>query len=407
MKFKWDPIYVKYSFYASLTLFAGIAFYNILDNLSGFVSAIRGGLGWFRWLVSPFIIGGFIAYFLNPGVRWFERFVWSHIGFLNRKVRMRRNLSILSVFLILVLLTGSLVFFVSPQIASNVQEISRRAPEYIRLSEAFLNDLSTNLEQIDIDNLTETVEGYLNRFLIQFDTFVDENLGEIFTRAITITAGLLNVILGIVISFYILADKDSFKRISRKTLRAFFAPQNACRIEDFFREADALFSKYIVGKSLDSFIIGVMCFIGLRVLDIRYALLLSVIVAVTNMIPYFGPFIGMVPAAFLTFFDSPAKALWVILFILALQQFDGLFLGPKILGNSVGLPPFWIIFSIIVGGKLAGILGMLIGVPVFGVVWLLLTRIFDTMTRAQEQRARVCGPEVCPGADGPDGPLEK
>ena len=204
----------------------------------------------------------------------------------------------------------------------------------------------------------------------------------------SITSGILNFILALIIAFYMLMDKESFKEGVEKLLSVVMLDESVIKIKDFGREADELFGKFIVGKSIDSFIIGCMCLIGLSLMNIRYALLLAVMVGITNMIPYFGPFIGGVPAVLVTFFDSPVKALWVILFILALQQFDGLFLGPKILGDSVGLSPFWIIFSIVVGGGIAGVLGMFLGVPIFAIIRLLTIRIIDKQLEKKKNRTK-------------------
>lgn len=401
MKNRLDRQYLKYSFYASLTLFSAIVFYRILGDLPAFWGTVRSLFGWLRWLISPFILAAFIAYFLNPGVRWFEEHLFSRWEVFSRRTRMRRNLSVLLVYAILFGFLGTLVVYVAPQVSANVREIVRRGPEYIRLSQDLLRDIAENLEQHNMHEVVVTVERGILDFGTRIDGIIQENLEQFVERAIQLTAGLINLILGVIVSMYLLSDKDYFKRGARRFLCGTFSPRNARRIERFLKESDELFSRYLVGKSLDSFIIGVLCFIGMWILGIRYALLLSVIVAVTNMIPYFGPFIGMIPAGLLTFFDSPLRALWVVLLIFGLQQFDAFYLGPKILGKSVGLPPFWIIFSIIVGGKLAGVLGMLLAVPFFGVLWLLLARLFDWLVTVQEDREKSCSlPE---GGKGPPG----
>lgn len=391
MKIKWDPLYLKYTFYASLTILLGIVFYHVADNLIPFLGSLNRIFLWMRRLLSPFIIGGFIAYFLNPGVRWFDRQVFGKIRVLEKWKKLRRGLSVSAVYLIVFGLTITLLIFIVPQIASNIREISRRVPEYIRFSEQMIAQWSEDLSRVRIDNFAGYVQENVRRYFTWFEEYTSHLLSDVVSSALAFTTGVLNVLLGFVISVYLLADKESFRRVAARVVCSLFSPSRARSIQEFFAEADQLFSRYIVGKSLDSLIIGILCFIGLNILNVRYALLLSAIVGVTNMIPYFGPFIGMVPAGILTLFDSPGKALWAVLFILALQQFDGLVLGPRILGNSVGLPPFWIIFSIIVGGKLAGVMGMLLGVPVFGVVWILMRRISDRMIDSQNRRAESCG----------------
>lgn len=389
MRIKWDRQYLKYTFYASLTIIIAIAFFHMVDNLSIFVNSIRTGFRWTQRLISPFIVATFIAYLTNPGVRWFENRVYGRIPALNTRHRVKRNASIATVFLILASAIIGLVMVVAPQIAANVREIAKRAPEYAAFFENLVQNWSEEISAMRFYNVNvyeylEPVEKKVISYFSQVGELLDTMVTVVVNRALVITSGFLNFLLGLVISFYALADKESFKKGIERFLRAFLSGQRVEGIKAFGREADLLFSRFIVGKTLDSVIIGILCYIGMSILNVRYALLLSVVVGVTNMIPYFGPFIGMVPAGFLTLFEGPVKALWVVLFILALQQFDGLYLGPKILGNSVGIPPFWVIFSIVVGGKLFGVMGMFLGVPVFGVIRLLVFRILDQLVAQKE-----------------------
>lgn len=377
MKVQWDKQYLKYSLYASLAIIIAIGFFQILDNLSPIMDNITGSFGWVRRVLSPFIIGGFIAYILNPGVRWFETTLYNQIKFIAAKKKLHRMISILTVYAILVSLITMLIVFVAPQISNNIRDMLRRFPEYVNITSDWLEYWSNDVGLENLYNVTDYIEKNIREIFDTTSQVLQYLVDNIFISVISITSGVLNFLLGLIISFYMLADKESFKIAIERFLRATMKDDTVDKVKDFGREADDLFSKFIIGKSLDSFIIGLICLIGLRMMNIRYVLLLSAIVGITNMIPYFGPFIGGVPAVIITFFDSPIKALWVILFILALQQFDGLILGPKILGDSVGLRPFWIIFAIVVGGKLAGVLGMFLGVPVFAIVRLLVIRYID------------------------------
>lgn len=392
MRIKWDREYLKYTFYASLTIMIAIVFYHAVHNLSIFVGTIGFAFRWVRKLISPFIIAAFIAYLLNPGVRWFETKVFSRIKGLEDKRRLKRNASILVIFLLLGGLITTLAIIIAPEIVTNIRDIGTRAPEYAIFVENNIQRWSEELMSLRFYNVNiyEFIEPYQERLTGYFDQvgeLLDMMVGMLVNRVFAITSGLLNFSLGLVISVYALADKESFKKGFERFLRAFFSGQRVEGIKQFGRDADYLFSKFIVGKSLDSLIIGIMCYIGMNLLNIRYALLLSVFVGVTNMIPYFGPILGMIPAGILTLFDSPAKAFWVVIFLLALQQFDGLYLGPKILGSSVGMPPFWVIFAIVVGGKLFGFLGMFLGVPVLGVIRLLFGRILDQLVAQKEALA--------------------
>ncbi|MCC5909428.1 MAG: AI-2E family transporter, partial [Clostridiaceae bacterium] len=350
MKMKIDTELMKYAIYASFTIVLSIISYQILDNMGYLVGSFSDSLSWIRKILSPFIMAAFIAYILNPGVRWFEKKLYSNIQYVSQRKKLHRVLSILTVYLILIGLISMLIMFVAPQISNNINEIIKRVPEYINISSKMIEEWANEVELVNIYNFAEYIEKNIREVFNTTGQVLDYVLNNIVVNIMTVTSGVLNFVLALIISFYLLADKESFKIGGERILRAVIQEEKVDRLKDFGREADELFGKFIIGKSLDSFIIGVICLVGLIILDIRYALLISVIVGITNMIPYFGPFIGGVPATIITFFDSPIKALWVILFILALQQFDGLFLGPKILGDSVGLKPFWIIFAIVVGG---------------------------------------------------------
>lgn len=377
MKIPLDKKYLKYSLYASLAIIIPIVFFLLLYNIASLYKVIMGIWTWLRMILSPFIIGAFAAYILNPGVRWFEQRMYGQLKYFNDRRTVNRLLSIATVYLILLGFFTMLLVFVAPQISNNIGEISRRIPDYINIAIEWIEYWTEDIGLENIYNFTGSIEKNIRNVFNTTGQILDYLLNNILYSIIGITSGVLNFILGLIISFYMLSDKESFKIAIEKFLRLIMSEKKVDKIKDFGREADDLFGKFIVGKSLDSFIIGVLCLIGLRIMGIKYALLLSVIVGITNMIPYFGPFIGGVPVVIITFFDSPMKAVWVVIFIFALQQFDGMILGPKILGESVGLRPIWIIFSIIVGGKLAGVLGMFLGVPICAILRLLVIRFVD------------------------------
>lgn len=389
---KWDRQYLKYTLYASLTIVIAIVFYHAIDNLAIFVDSIGNGFQWLRKLLSPFIIAGFIAYLLNPGVRWFETRFYRRILGKEKSPSLRRNISIFSVYLIFAGVLTALVLIIAPQIVSNVRDIAKRAPEYAVMIEGLIQRWSTDFRSIqiyhmnvDLYDFAGPLEENLDHYLDRASEIMEISVSLLVNRAMAITSGFLNFILGLVISVYALADKESFKNGLESMLKAFIRKERVEKIKEFGREADYLFSRFIVGKSIDSLIIGILCYIGMLMMDIRYALLLSVFVGVANMIPYFGPILGMIPAGLLTLIDSPIKAFWVVVFLLALQQFDGLYLGPKILGSSVGMPPFWVIFAIIIGGKLFGVMGMFLGVPVFSVMRLFFQKLFLALIQQKEQ----------------------
>ncbi|MBM7615005.1 AI-2E family transporter [Alkaliphilus hydrothermalis] len=377
MKLNLDKQYFKYSLYAFISVAMSIVFYQLLDNMGFYLKNFSFALVITRKILSPFIIGAFVAYLLSPGVRWFEKSFYIHVGFIKRRKKLHRLLSVVTMYFILISAITMLIVYVAPQIGNNITDIVTSIPEYIKDTNKLISNWVEELEQISSFNVSEQIDAKIEQVFAKAQDALEHIADNLVVSILTITSGVLNFVLGLIISFYVLMDKESFKMGSQRLLRLVFKEDNVEKVKIFGREVDDLFAKFIVGKSIDSIIIGIICMIGLVLMDIRYALLISVIVTVTNMIPYFGPFIGAVPATIITFFDSPVKAFWIMVFIFALQQFDGLILGPKILGDSVGVSPFWIIFSIVVGGKLFGVLGMFLGVPVIGILRLVVNRFLE------------------------------
>ena len=180
---------------------------------------------------------------------------------------------------------------------------------------------------------------------------------------------LYNLIIGYIISIYVLFDKEKFRSQAKKLMYTFISSEKVNIILENLRYTDKVFGSFFSGKLIDSLIIGLLCFVGMLIFDMPYSLVIAVIVGVTNIIPYFGPFIGAIPSAILILLVSPSKCITFIIFIFVLQQFDGNILGPKILGNKTGLSSFWVLFSLLIFGGLFGMIGMIIGVPIFSIFY--------------------------------------
>ena len=191
-------------------------------------------------------------------------------------------------------------------------------------------------------------------------------------------AGLWNVVLGIIISIYILIDKEKFCALAKKISYAILPQRAADKTIEITHRSSDTFGKFLSGKILDSLIIGILTFVVLTIFKMPYTLLVSVIVGITNIIPFFGPFIGAIPSVIIILFVSPVKALWFLLIILVIQQIDGNIIGPKILGDSIGISAFWILFSILVAGKFLGLVGMVIGVPLFAVIYSIIKEVVES-----------------------------
>lgn len=314
-------------------------------------------------ILRPFIWAFVIAFFLNVLLVKIEG-----------KFKTKRWQNILIVYIIFFGIITLFFVFITPTVIKSIKSLGKEIPGYIDITQEWLESLPQRFQGRNQYYILEEIKSTLEGVMIKAKQGIGPFLNKTLTQIINLTSGILNFIMGSIISVYILKDKEQFVDGFRRITYATFSKETAETLGIVQKEINRSFSKFFVGKIIDSAIIGVLCLIGLWIMKVPYALLISIIVGVTNMIPYFGPFIGMIPAAVITLFDRPIKALWVVIFIFALQQFDGLYLGPKILGIQVGMKPFWIITAILIGGGFFGVWGMLFAVPVAAVVKSLLDR---------------------------------
>ncbi|WP_317366889.1 AI-2E family transporter [uncultured Tyzzerella sp.] len=327
-------------------------------------------------ILAPFIYGIGIAYILNSSLKFLENKILSKIRYLDNRKKLKRGISITTAYVILFSFLIWLISYLIPEIRKSIIDVS----DYFKTfdTNAFDKMLKENIP-ID-DTVISEVFVYIQNFLMGFIEQFPYYIKRILSSTLNIASILLNVVLGIVISIYILFDKEAIGERSRKIVCAILPKRASENLIQFCKESNNTFEKFFVGKIIDSTIIGIIFFVGATILKAPFAMLLSIIIGVTNMIPFFGPFIGAVPVIFITLiFDiaNPLKALWILIFILLLQQFDGNILGPKILGDSIGIKPIGIIFSIIVGGAIFGPPGMFFGVPIFAVIFSTFNRFVD------------------------------
>ena len=287
-----------------------------------------------------------------------------------------RTFSAIAVVLFAVVIAGVLLYTILPQVVISISSLIRNFPYYVdeitdliksnRQLQAFLDNVLTNA--------TEVISDWLNENVLQ-------NIQSYVTLAASGVVGVITVLadilVGLIISVYVLCSTGTFVGQGKKIVYALFNKRHAKMILDTIRKSNEIFGGFISGKLLDSLIIGVLCFLGLSALHMPYIALVSVIVGVTNVIPFFGPYIGMIPSTILVMLVDFKKGVIVLIFIIILQQIDGNVIGPKILGKSTGLSAFWVVFSVMFFGKLWGVLGMLIGVPVFGVIYYLADTFVD------------------------------
>lgn len=329
----------------------------IIYKLSGNIEKVNQGFKFVLNMLIPFFWAFGFAYLINP-----------IMVFIGEKFKLKRNMSMALSYLILIIGLSIGIAFIVPVISNSIYDIGKNAPEYAESVERFV-DLKMSefpiLEQLNVPQEPDSKDiTKIGSAIDKITQILSGMLSNLLLGIVGVTSNIFKVVIGLIISIYMLKDKELFIRGIKKMLFSFLDRDFAEKLCHIGVETNIMFSKYFIGKIIDSAIIAVICYAGMFLIKAPYPTLMALIIGVTNMIPFFGPFIGAVPAVLITLFTIPQKAIWVVAFIFLLQQFDGYVLGPKILGDSVGLSPFWIILAIIVGGGLFGVLGMLIAVPI-------------------------------------------
>lgn len=376
MKFKFTNKYVAFGLTSFIVIIASIfaifAFINIRDVI-GIVSKLLH-------ILSPIIYGIVISYLLSPCVNkfhnMFERVISNRSKNISHKTnwKISRILSLFATLFLTIVIISTIIGMIIPQLLKsimgfienfpvyfdntiiNANKLLDDNPSYLRIVDIILSNLKLN-----IDSIYNQIEGIL------------PTINTLITSVTSSIVGIIdvfkNVFIGLIISIYLLYSKERFLAQIKKLTYAFMRKDYAENLFLSAKHTHKIFSGFIVGKILDSLIIGVLCFIVMSIFKWPFAILISVIIGVTNIIPFFGPFIGAIPSAIIILLVKPITCLYFIIFILILQQFDGNILGPKILGESTGLSCFWVIFAILVAGGMFGFIGMVIGVPCFAVIY--------------------------------------
>lgn len=361
----------------SIVLYLGLS--NI-NQVNAFIKMILH-------LLSPFIVGVVIAFILNGVVTFFEKNLYARFAAVNgsqpRKVKglfgkekdrisgkWVRPVSVLSAYLMLAAIITLLVLFIIPQISKSLDNISLNLESYQNTAMQVVHWFSTEFSLPA--GLWEEIDAWFQTTLRDILNYFKGLLPQMFDMVISVGGGVVNAFVGIVVSIYILLSKEKLVSQLRRLNRAFLPQQWADYIAKVGRVTVATFNNYVSGTLLDALVVGTVSTIGLKLFGFEYSLLIGVIMGLTNVIPFFGPFIGAVPGVLLTFMVSPMRAFWYIIFVLVVQQLDGNIISPRIIGGSVGLPPLWVLMGVTVGGGLFGIKGMVLGTPVCAVLYTLI-----------------------------------
>lgn len=396
MKEDWKDYYHK-GLAVFLTVAMCILFFFVVFRFKEFSSYI----GILAKILRPFVFGAVIAYLLSPLCSWFERRA-AELLKLDKKTEDQQKrygawISALGIFFSLFLfclVIYALIAMVVPQVISSILILIDAMPGYIQKT-------SDWIEKLVADNpvLLNYVEQYSEDILVSAQDFtksflipnINNIISGVSTSLVTMVMALKDLVIGVIVAVYLMGSRKIFRSQAKRVLHAVFLPKNgeekSPKEQWILEEAKTLndyLGGFIKGKLLDSLIIGLICMVFTTMVEMPYAMLVSVVIGVTNIIPFFGPFIGAIPSAILILMVNPIKCIYFILFILVLQQFDGNILGPKILGNTTKLSSFWVLFAILLFGGVFGIAGMVLGVPIFAFIY----HLFKEWVERREEKEK-------------------
>ena len=378
MKFNIEKKYITIGITSFFVIASAICFYYLIFHSESFYEKINS----FFVIASPVIYGVIVAYLLTPIVNFFEKKLLEPLftqkaDMTIRKKKYMRMLSVTMTMIVVIIAFYGFFSIVIPNLVISIRNISTQFSSYVQTlnywSKKFFDDYP-EIEMLVVEFLdmySGEFNDYLNNSIIpQIESLVK----TVSLSLISVLKFLWNFIIGVVIAIYVLFSKETFAGQAKKIVYAMFSTRNANQIISDTHFISETFIGFISGKIVDSVIIGFLCFAGTSFLKLPYPLLISVIVGVTNVIPFFGPYLGAIPCAILVFMVNPIQCIYFVIFVFLLQQLDGNVIGPKILGESTGLSGFWVIFSITIFGGLWGVPGMIIGVPVFAVIYAMTKR---------------------------------
>lgn len=370
-----DPKKRRYM-YISMAVFSAIAMGLILFFILLRLQGIGNALNTVAEILAPFVYGGVIAYLLRPLCNTYESFFTDVLP--QKAKRFANGIAVILSIVTGILVVYTLIIMVAPQLYSSVLSLWNSLPDKIN---AFLvwatatfgeDEELLQLFNSSSQKLIAELESWAQTTLVPYITNVVSGVGSSVLKVLNF---LYNLLIGLIVAVYLLGSRKKFARQSVLLVRSCLSPKWADMFLNEFAFIDRMFGGFIDGKILDSAIIGVLCYIGCLIFKFPNPLLIAAIVGITNVIPFFGPFIGAVPSTFLILIEDPIKALWFVLFVLVLQQLDGNIIGPAILGDRTGISSFWVLFTIILCGGLWGIVGMVIAVPLFAVIYDIIKKL--------------------------------
>lgn len=379
-RFQPNNRYFTVCVYAIISFTVCLAIFKFTNNWAN----TKAQIGNLVSLFSPFLLAFLIAYFITPMVKYIDRMLFSNT-FNNKHKKLHLVISMLLAYFILVGAIIMVFIFIVPQIINSISQLVRMSPTFYQNTLNLLSSLDEKFPNLDLSFVLQTAQDVMPDIFNFARTFMtDTILPFLYNAGMSIISWFINILLAFVISCYLVFGKDRLLK-SCKRLAYACLPEDIClSLFDILHNCNDIFSSFITGKAIDSTIIGFLTFFAMTFLKLEYAVIISLIVGITNMIPYFGPFIGAVPGILILLIVDFKQALIFAVLILAVQQLDGNVIGPKILGKSTGLQPISIIFAITVGGAIAGPLGMFLGVPIVAVLMYLVNQLLDFMLKKKD-----------------------
>ncbi|GAA0181757.1 AI-2E family transporter [Clostridium sediminicola] len=343
-----------------------IIIYLLLSNLS----TVIGVLAKFIGIMSPIIIGFVIAYIFNIPMKAIEERILSKTKLSNK---LRRPIALIITIFVLISLFIGIFSFAIPQLADSIDVLGKNIPSYVGIVQKFVD---TSLSQYNInEEITDRIVKSWNGLLQNLTNIVLGLVESLYGFVYGLFSGIVSTLLSSILAIYMLLSKEKISLVLKKVLFAFTPTKVTNGIIKVLQIMNKSFENFLRGQILEALIIGVLSFVGMTIFRFEYALLISVIVGITNMIPMFGPYIGGIPSFLILFMVSSSQALWFILFVIVLQQIEGNIIYPRVVGSSMGLSGFWVLVAVIIGNNLFGMLGIIIGIPIFSTIYTLTREI--------------------------------
>lgn len=374
--------YATISLHALFVVIAAILIYILISHWGETKRIISDLAG----VLTPFFIGLLAAYFLIPLVGKIQRGIHKLIT-KGRYEKLVKTVSIVFAYVIVLGFIAIAFVFVIPQMGQSIQELTDKIPMMYRKIMQELSVIQEKHPDFDFKVINDQLANIMPNLVNYGTNLMSDLIPMVYSVSMSIVKLATNLLLGLIISVYMIYSKEKFAYQGKRVIYAIFPEKKGDAVCTTLRECNDIFGAFLISKAIDSLIIGCICCVAMNIIGLPYAVLLSVIVGITNMIPYFGPFIGAIPGVLIFLCTDFESAIIFAIMILVIQQFDGLILGPRLLGQSTGLRPIWVIFAITVGGAYFGVLGMFIGVPVTAVVAFLLNKAISSRLKGRNIKA--------------------